>query len=611
MNEIETKIIAGIKSWSFTYDDKKKAEFVMEIDKLLNQFFVMPLESMTPEFINSEFTHYSNLAMFLSLTRKQSQQLRVDIVKYLFSKDSADTKEKMFLELQQKLEEDLKTEPGLSPILWLDEIIMRIVYLSKDDKLIALFIKKLPIPSLEFFSGQEIPSLLAKHWQEKIEKLSNFLKKNKDNPLKVDRTILRLQRNFRRRLRNKEEQKRIQDRYKYYTTKIPKEWRVPYAELAAINRGPYIPQCEEKLRNRILKVSESKELEFIESIHHLTSASALESIFNDGLFGRQTLLKFNMPFKPSVLDFSDILNGDANVICFGPFKIDPKAKRSDTIRITLDFKTVPKDNPCIFFKEKDLGYTEYADLKDPDYSNPIKKVSIGDSGPFYFSHTYLPPSIHLVGGFTYFQLYKHDDPSRMDEYHAYSGIPNVLLIAYDASKIHQILALNFFRFVDKLIKPTGEKDEASIRNIYARIAQLDDKQLIQFLKDIGTQMSQTAEFNYFGAYKFDFSSILTIKKEAASAPGTVFAPEPFTLHLPHFIADLEAGKPNILAEAVKNIPNIFKSYRFLDFLLSKISNQENRKALQTLRDACTVPAWIKMPSEKAAESILAEKKKLV
>jgi hypothetical protein len=341
--------------------------------------------------------------------------------------------------------------------------------------------------------------------------------------------------------------------------------------LARANK-PYFPQgCDKVLATRIFNAAES--IELFSTIKHLTSATALESILNESLMGRKTLEQFYLSYQPAALAACDIRDGDHNVICFGPNQIDPKSIQDDSIEITLDLKKIEKNNACIFYKQKDFGFQPTG----------WRVVALGENDSLTFDHAsplYMPNN----RGNASFQL--ADTRKRAI---AYSTLPKFEFIAYDFTKMHQILILNFFKFLDELRDISDVKDRSNPPKktpshlkdvIYAKIAKLSDQELVSFLLDLGKNMTDTAEFNFYGAHRIDFSSILTIKS------GT------YTLNLSEFIGALQEGNLPALQEAKEHLPQLWKSYRFVDYLLSAVNNETIKIALQTDRNQCVLPAWL-------------------
>lgn len=484
------------------------------------------------------------------------------IENYIVNADDEELKKVNFELLTEELHKALSSNENLLYRQCLaDSTFIRNVYLSGNKQLIQLFMQLLPIPKAEIFKGYEVPPFIAEQERQTVESILR-------NPIEEE-IIMKVQRLIRGRIRHEEEIERV--------TKIVREVRTPYfkemsgkdtveqivEQLLNDATIPYRPKgCDPKLADRI--VDAAKKVTLFSEIKHATSASALPSILNEGLFGRRTLEQFNMHYAGAALMDCDIKDGDHNVICFGPQEIDPKSIQRDNVEIQLDLKKIQKDNPCIFYKQRDLGYR----------LEKRRKVLLGEK-PLFFSHT---NSIRLQDPrCTYFQLF--DSLSRYDDVTAYSTLPKFLFIAYDVQNMHQILTLNFFRFLDKL------SCSNLIKSIYERIDALSNQALVDFLEDMGKNLTDTAEFNFYGAHKIDFSSIKSFKFN-----NYMFAD--YTLELPAFINELQAGNLTNLRTTKNTIPQIFESYRFIDFLTSQVADEAIKSELEMYRKECSLPFWL-------------------
>ena len=433
--------------------------------------------------------------------------------------------------------------------------LIRTAYLSKDKKLIDLFMKYLPIPRASLFEGFEVPECIQQQTRESKARLLPFFKKR--DPEAIEAASIQLQRHFRGKRRQHQELKRIE---KLYRGLLESSWTDAKRVMAEANT-PYIPRkCDGELAARILKAVEN--IELFTEITHVTSAPALKSILDDGLYGRETLEKFQMQYESAALGDTDIQDGDANVICFGPFDIDPLASQKEkVVMITLDINKLQKNNPSIFFKQRDFGYQ----------SSKIRSVDLGEE-KLRFTHTYgkaFDTSAIL-------HLYPEQDS---DKAYVHSSVPKFSLIAYDIKHMHQILTLNFFRFLD-------EMNPRVMKSVYEKIARLDDKALALFLKNLGRTMTATAEFNFYGAHQIDFASVVSIATNKGEG-----------VKLQPFIDRLQAGDSGELEKAKDLIPELFESSRFLDYLLSKVSHATTRTALLKIQAAAPQDAMRKLINE--------------
>lgn len=447
---------------------------------------------------------------------------------------------------------------------------MRNLYSLNDDNLSNIFLKYLPAPRANVFKGSDIPEIISKREQDSTKAIINVLQRNENDLAFVEKKIVKVQRKFRAKKREEENLQRLPHRYRGRWQE-PDESMAPEAaekfakELLADANKPYHPKCEKMLAERIMEAA--KKVELFSMVRHLTAPSALESILNDGLYGRQSMLQLYMPFRPASLWQTDIDDGDANVVCLGANAIDPKAKHG--IELQFDAKKIAENNPCVFYKQRDLGF-------DPQR---IRHVKIGDLA-LHFSHTGTyrcqpaeVSSLVLSG------------PDGKGQY-AWSNVTRAILIADNIKDMHQILTLNFFRFVDKLMNSDSSENTYDKEKIYSSLSKLTDEELVETLLEIGRNMTDTMEFNFYGAYKIDFSALLTIKNDRPS----------YTLDLPTFIDELKAGNLETLNKAMVKLPEIFNSYRFIDHLLSNTDNEIVIASLQKQREKCTLPTWMEEAS---------------
>lgn len=442
---------------------------------------------------------------------------------------------------------------------------MRNIYSIEDEELSKLFLKYLPAPRANLFKKQAIPAMIKAREQDSTQVIRSFLKKNDNNLALTEEKIIKIQRAYRARKRKQENLQRLPNRYADLWRSddgaaADKDGEKFARKLLADANKPYKPKCEEGLAIRIMEAA--KKVELFSTVSHLTAATALESIFNDGLYGRRSMMQFYMPFRPASLWQSDIREGDANVVCLGANAIDPKAKHG--IKLRFDAKKIAENNPCVFFKQRDLGF----DLEK------IRHVMIGDLY-LKFSHT----STYRLQPEEVSSLVLSIDGC---DQHTLSDVTKALLIADNINEMHQILTLNFFRFIDGLMNYDSSKNTHSREKIYAALSKLSDDQLIATLLQIGKNMTDTMEFNFYGAYKIDFSAILTIQNDNP----------PYILDLPRFIDELKAGNIEMLNEAMVKLPTIFNSYRFIDHLLSNTNNETVIASLQIQKEKCTLPAWM-------------------
>lgn len=425
------------------------------------------------------------------------------------------------------------------------------VYQLNDEPLSDLFQTYFPIPSSQLFQGQTIPNrikkreaaILATMKKVDIESLTPF--------------IIKIQRRIRMKRRYREEVNRIAQRDEFYL----RSHRLSVDSLLKQANKPYQPQCNPELAKRIMVAA--KKVVAFSTVKHITSATAIQSIFDDALYGRRTLMDFYLRFEPAALGSSDILNGDANVVCLGPHNIDPSAKGAIVIEFSLP--KLIKNKPSAFFKQRDLEYQV----------DTMRSVRLGKK-TISFNHTGTVRGDGSV--MTYLQI---DNSSRTDIYNL-AEFPKSLFISYNFRQMHEILTLNFFRFMDRMTDYRGKIDRDYINGFYAKLAALTDDELVSFLTDLEKKMTDTAEFNFYGAHQIDFSTILKITERYKE----------YTLHMAEFIHELQQGHLDVLRQARINIPELFTSYRFIDYLLGKVQQLDVRYYLDFLRKRCDSPSWV-------------------
>jgi hypothetical protein len=521
------------------------------------------------ENLSHEFVTHIELKAFREKRFSSYIELWFRVVEYFF--DRTDTKltavESYLSSLLYSITpQNIASGTALLPVAIANPGFINIVYSSGDEKLTTLFSKCLPIPRPAVLKGAA-PEMILRQADASKDAIRNVIQKNSGNLPFVEAAVTKMQRIVRAKKRKKETLNRLFKSSRYDDVRTPEDGK----QLIADANQPYRPQCEKiaGLDDRIMEAA--KRVTLFSTVKHFTDPSALESIFNDGLFGRRTLLEFYIPFKEASLKKCDIENGDANVVCLGANQIDPLAMHG--IELTFDVKKIAKNNPCAFYKQKDLGY----------HLKAIRTIEIGDL-KVHFSHT--ESYRNVPNGYASLVLFYNE---RRSEPIAFSSVKKDILIADNLNDMHRILTLNFFRFIDKLMDSSYEKDTYTRDRIYDALNGLDDEALVDALQQIGVNLTDTMEFNFYGAYKIDFSALLTIKKD-----------RPFYfLNLPEFVEELNVGNIGKLNEVMIKLPEIFNSYRFIDFLLSKINNESVMIALQEQRKKCSLPDWMEEPNQDA------------
>jgi predicted DNA-binding protein YlxM (UPF0122 family) len=568
MKAIEEQIIKSLLELKESDYSAKK-----EIERLFQQL-IQEQESLGTS--SAEFRNHPALNTFIMKTFGETQNyymLWLRIEDYLSDKSNVVSAQEKLAQVEEALKkclEDVTPETKAYGTAMLPKKIanakfMRNLYSLNNENLSTLFLKYLPAPRAKVFAGQAIPEIIAKREQVSNQAIRSVLERNENNLSSVESKLVKVQRKFRAKRRKQENLQRLPHRYAdaWQGPGLPRGMTTEGAkQLLNDANKPYLPQCEEKLANRIMEAA--KKVELFATVSHLTAASALESIFNDGLFGRQSIIQFYMPFKHASLWQSDIEEGDGNVVCLGANAIDPKARHG--IELQFDAKKIAENNPCVFYKQRDLGY----DLEK------IRSVRIGDLH-LHFSHT----GTYRCQPSEVSSLVLYHTASGGGEY-AWSNVTKATLIADNLEEMHRILTLNFFRFIDRLMNSNFSENKHDKKQIYSALSKLNDQELVETLLQIGKNMTDSMEFNFYGAYKIDFAALLTIKDEHSS----------YTLNLPTFVNELKAGDLGKLNEAREKLPEIFNSYRFIDYLLSTTNNEKVIAELQEQRKKCILPSWM-------------------
>ncbi len=564
-------------------------------DKLgpFNEYFTFlynqPLGSWQSELCNNLLKHCdvredSEEIDFRSknnLLRQQSKfrlWLRIKCEQYI--NEPSVEKRELFLEEAERLiiiqkEKDFPKSGAKLPYSTLDHKLIAMVYFSEDEGLIRLFAKHLPIPRADCFESARIPRYIMNREEQINETIKGFLEKNKpEEYLSIEKQVIELQRLYRSKKRQTEERYRIPEVYDRGKAKVEIE-RDMQSQGTINNFGtPYTPEkCSSMLANRI--VLAASKIRFFNYIRHETRKNAITSMFDGAIYGRKSLLMFSLPFSPAALRRCDIDNGDSNVVCFGSDygTIDPITNGDVELKFQFDKLDFGPERlkHCAFFKQQDLGYE----------NSKIRCVTLSEGKNLIFRHTV---NDRCSVGFKKLRLEYQTVGQRKPAFNfALVGtVPNYKLISYDIQNIESVLILNFFRYLDALA--IDDQIEASdvISAIYHDIEEMDDAQLAVFLEDIGRNLSDTMEFNFFGAYQIDFNALTHIKDKE------------YCLDMAELISELQNGELDILLTAKEKFPAIFKSYRFLDYLSTKTTSVNVLIELSNLRALCKTPGWYPM-----------------
>lgn len=541
MHPIEEQILSLIENKSYISFKYKDQLYALPPGKLSKEFYEDP---RVPEYCTE---HDDEMLSF-----------RLVLEKYINSDRS--------LPYLEKVEEALLKLP--SPLISFDDgmqdkmagtYLMPItsdlicqIYLLEDELLTNLFQKHFPTPPVRLFHDLRVPHIV----QKKSIEIDETMKKI--DVEKIEPFIIKVQRHIRMKKRHQEEQNRIALRDKHYL----KFSHITPEDLIQDANTPYKPKCSAELSERIMAMA--KKVAAFSTVKHITSEKAIQSIFDEALYGRRTLMDLYLGFDPAALHASDVFNGDGNVACLGPQDIDPKA--SGGIIIEFDLPKLIQNKPSAFYKQRDLEYA----------LDRIRQVQLGKE-TISFDHTGFVRC--AVPTRTYLKIMD----GRRGGLKQIAQAPKSSFISYNLEQIHEVLTLNFFRFMDRMTDLTGNIDQPYIDSFYRKVSQLTEKELFVFLTDLEKNMTDTAEFNFYGAHQIDFSTIINI---TARYKG-------YTLNLPKFISDLKLGRIDELRQARIKIPELFQSYRFLDYLLLQLQASEARYYLDDLRKQCKTPSWVK------------------
>jgi hypothetical protein len=415
------------------------------------------------------------------------------------------------------------------------------VFRSRDAPLMELFIKHLLVPPVATFASDAIPDILLERESKRLELLQSFVNKNlKCAPTStVEEKVIYIQRQIRSCIRRTRELTRIADIYFSTTPNAELKASVAMADAST----PYRPQkCTPQLAERLL-VAASK-ITLFTTVKHYTAKKTISNVLDGCLYGRQNLNASGIAYRPAALGAYDVKDGDTNVICFGPFAIDSRCLQDETIELEFDLHKIVKinKNPCIFFKQRDFGFTplgvQYVQLRDQTLT--FRYASNGPEYQNYVSLEFLDVT------------YANVDPTYIEETLVCDAqVPKCHLISYNVANMHEILIMNFFRFLDAMKDPAGET-AAEIDRIYAAISDLNDDELTRFLTSVGKKMSISAEFNFYGAYKLDLASLTNVAIYKDKILRSRFTSDEFSTDRFHMC-----------------LPEFFQSHRFVQLLASQ------------------------------------------
>jgi hypothetical protein len=547
--QTEMSIIKGWKDFTALAENfwKEKQEISRELEEKLRCLISSPFKTCSTEF-------YNFLKMNNEMIRKEIHILNNHLELFFFVESYLRDKTPDSIEkIKSYLEEVRKKDFDACGIKILrkalaDGVIVRNVYRSGDKDLVQLFRKYLPKPDVDLFKrdGGSIPDSIAEEAKEADATIETLTQKHGKETL--ERCTITMQRRVRGRQKSKRELLRVMNIEECDENEAKKR--------ILDGNTLYMPKCKDRnLAKRIFNAAKRIPNPLI--IRHVASAQSFATILDGCLYGRQSLAAHYIPFRAAALYHGDQENGDANAICFGPQEIDEQVWKKESVEIILDmkkFREKPMErlNPCIFFKQQDLGYSP----------KKRRKVTISKDASIEFNHTASFPNQNIRHrGFT---LFLSKSQTR------YAQVPFQQLISSNFKSMTAIQTLNFFRFLDCLTDSSPKEDPDTIDTIYGKIAQLDDQQLANFLVELHNNATDTAEFNFYGAYRIDPELIESIRY----APNGKSSDDSISVCPPTLIKCLNEGDLTLYKEIREKMPFLFESKRFVNFLSSKVKNPE-------------------------------------
>lgn len=558
----------AIKNQESAFVKEKSPSLPTIQDKILNkksinteevtELYALPLGSWSPETRENSELLEDCMGQGTYAPLFSYYHFRLSIENYLSAKGSEET----FTAVSEALSSFLEAQPAETDKPPMQskahgtyirrmsvDLICGILQLE-DDRLSKLILKHFPIPPVGLFKGK-IPDLVQKHEASKDETLKMYTPKD-------EKTIIKLQRKFRNPKRISQEKERIAHRDIRYL----KRSKMKPQDVIANANTPYRPKCDpalypglaERIMNAASKVST------FSTIKHITRAGALTSILDTGFYGQYTSNELYLNLNKGITQNCDLWNGDANSICFGMQEISSYVQGN--IVIELDLKKLADTHPPAYFKQTDFEFLK----------KKTRELKLNAKESLFFDHTGAWP----VRDYTCmdFQILNSSGYPVMT-----SSCPKSSLISYNLEEIHKILTLNFFRFMDGLGKEASQK--TYVKNFYSKLALMDDEELDEFIEEVERNITDFAELDIFGAHLIDFSTMVSISEREKN----------YNLNVSDFIEALNAGYLDDLRLALTIIPELFKSYRFLDYLISQASSETAKNYLIALRLQCTSPAW--------------------
>ena len=439
------------------------------------------------------------------------------------------------------------------------------IYKTSDRELIELWEEYFSSPPLGFFKNSSTKLSFVKEREALVcASLENFVLRREEVLKKTLEDVKRIQRLVRAKRRLREESFNLRE--KYFSHLVLQKGLLEARRMIARANTPYTPRMAPRaLALRIYNLA--KQVRLRSDIHHLTSETGVKGIFNSCLFGARTLHEFYLFYTRAALEGFDVFNGDGNVVCLGPHGIDPR--ECQRIRMTFSYDKLKAKNPCAFFKLRDFGYDKFK----RQISQHSAYIRLGDTS----------------------LMIRHDMCSRAnasgDFFISYRGegclvtYPMSEYISYDVENMDRIIVLMFFKLLETISDPGSERglaQSAFIKRFYDDLGRLTDEELLLFLSDMGEKIRMISEFNFYGAHEIDFDTLKSVSRGSSNKEG--FSPA-FTLVIKDLVEELQQGETTLFdaAKRRRSLSTLFTSYRFLTYLLEKVSHPESQAALLELR----------------------------
>lgn len=130
--------------------------------------------------------------------------------------------------------------------------------------------------------------------------------------------------------------------------------------------------------------------------------------------------------------------------------------------------------------------------------------------------------------------------------------------------------LNFFRFIDNLKDSDSHEPQLPmIDSIYEKIAKLNDTELSKFLYQAGSILTDTAEFNFYGAHLIDFATVKSITYRGNKFERNVEGKEACVIDFDKLREELRIGDAAEYDKVRYELPELLTSARFMDFIESE------------------------------------------